>query len=80
MPDPAMDLPDDKGTYVQIASVPQMKRVEIVRFSASALEEYAAVFEAASKTGFRLGDPIKLKKLAATFLKHLGKDSFYELY
>jgi len=26
-----MDLPDEKGTYVLIASVPQMKRIEIGR-------------------------------------------------
>jgi hypothetical protein len=27
-----------------------------------------------------IGSPDQLKKLAATFLKHLGKDFFYELY
>jgi hypothetical protein len=27
-----------------------------------------------------IGEPDQLKKLTAKFLKHLGKDSLYELY
>jgi hypothetical protein len=77
-----------------------------VRFSAPALEEYAAhnadfvpvmrfvlqddpqrlfepqrfCFRGSVEDWISIGRPDQLKRLAATFLKHLGKDSFYELY
>jgi hypothetical protein len=77
-----------------------------MRFSAPALEEYAArnadfvpvmrfvlqeqaerlfepqryCFRGSVEDWISIGQPDQLKKLAAKFHKHLGRDSFYELY